>query len=82
MNKKVGSCKLNDFNVVYVPSFTEYLRSGWNIKLHIAIDYTASNGDLSDPRSLHQFSNGGVNNQYLGAINNVGQILEEYSTDK
>jgi len=32
----------------------EYLRSGWAINMSFAIDYTASNGDKSDPNSLHR----------------------------
>lgn len=64
------------------PGFTEYLRSGWQIQLHIAIDYTASNGAITTPGSLHSMVNGGANNQYLAAISQVGQILEEYSHDK
>lgn len=31
----------------------EYLRSGWCINLSVAIDYTASNGDVIDKTSLH-----------------------------
>ena len=44
----------------------------------VAIDYTASNGDISDPKSLHAMNN---NNQYYQAINQVGQILEVYDYD-
>jgi hypothetical protein len=36
-----------------VPSFVEYLRSGWQISFTCAIDYTASNGPYIDPSSLH-----------------------------
>lgn len=32
----------------------EYLRSGWAINMSFAVDFTASNGDLSDPSSLHK----------------------------
>ena len=35
------------------PSFAEYLKGGWKINMSVAIDYTASNGDPSDPQSLH-----------------------------
>lgn len=31
----------------------EFLRSGWGINLSVAIDYTASNGDIVDTTSLH-----------------------------
>lgn len=42
-------------------SFLEYLRSGWNVSFVAAIDYTASNGNLSDPSSLHSLQG---TNQY------------------
>jgi copine 5/8/9 len=34
-------------------SFVDYLRSGWAVSLVVAIDYTASNGNPSEPSSLH-----------------------------
>ena len=40
------------------PSFLDFLRGGLNLNLHVAIDFTASNGDVNDARSLH----------YLGGI--------------
>lgn len=57
------------------PSFVDYLRSGWQIGLTLAIDYTASNGNPSQPNSLHFL---GGQNQYEAAIAQVGSILEPY----
>jgi hypothetical protein len=31
----------------------DYLKSGMQINLCVAIDYTASNGEISEPSSLH-----------------------------
>jgi hypothetical protein len=45
--------------IVEKPSFVEYLRSGWQINVMVAIDYTGSNGEPSSPKSLH----------FLGAAN-------------
>jgi hypothetical protein len=39
------------------PSFIDYLRSGWQINLHVAIDFTASNGESSMANSLHYLGN-------------------------
>ena len=36
-----------------VPTMVDYLRSGWQFNLAVAIDYTASNGDLADDDCLH-----------------------------
>ena len=47
----------------------------------VAVDFTASNGDPRDPRSLH-FNSPGQPNQYEMAIKAVGEIIQDYDTDK
>lgn len=44
----------DQFIIVERPSFVEYLRSGWNINLTAAIDFTASNGEVFEVNSLHK----------------------------
>ena len=70
---------LTNFRVRQRPKFTDYLRSGWQIGLTLAIDYTASNGAISSPSSLHAL---GPQNQYIQAINSVGGIVEPYDFDR
>ena len=48
----------------------------------VAIDYTGSNGDPRDPKSLHYFDPVHQNNQYTNAIRAVGDIIQEYDSDK
>jgi len=48
----------------------------------VAIDYTGSNGDPRDPKSLHYFDPVHQNNQYTNAIRAVGDIVQEYDSDK
>lgn len=48
-----GKIEFKEFQMVEVPSFVDYLRGGWQISLAVAIDFTASNGNPMDPRSLH-----------------------------
>lgn len=48
-----GILNFNDFRVIEHPNFVDYLRSGWQISLSVAIDFTASNGQVNDPTSLH-----------------------------
>ena len=48
----------------------------------IAIDFTASNGDPRDPRSLHFRDPSTGENQYTTAIRAVGDIIQDYDTDK
>lgn len=61
-------------------SFLEYIFNGLEMSLLIGIDYTLSNKEPSDPESLHYFDLS--KNQYLNAITSVGQILENYDSDK
>ena len=68
-----GEVELAKFQVVNNPNFADYLRSGWQMSLSVAIDFTASNGQVNDGNSLHA---GGTNNDYTSAIKQVGDILE------
>ncbi|WAR25868.1 CPNE8-like protein [Mya arenaria] len=47
----------------------------------VAIDYTASNGNPREPNSLHYYAQNQVN-QYASAIQAVGEIIQDYDTDK
>ena len=53
-NRNSGSISFEGFQIIEMPNFTEYLRSGWAINMSFAIDFTASNGELSDYNSLHK----------------------------
>ena len=58
-------------------TFIDYLKSGVEIGLSVAIDFTNSNGNPSDPSSLH-YIYGGEPNQYERAICSCGNILSYY----
>uniref|UniRef100_A0A665UFZ2 Copine-3 n=1 Tax=Echeneis naucrates TaxID=173247 RepID=A0A665UFZ2_ECHNA len=47
----------------------------------VGIDFTGSNGDPRSPNSLHYLSPDGLN-QYLSALWSVGQVVQDYDTDK
>ena len=49
------------------------------MSLTVAIDYTASNGGINQPDSLHAI---GPNNQYENALLNVGMVVEPYDYDR
>ena len=53
---------------------------GCEIGLHIAIDYTLSNGEVTDPSSLHHLSHQ-RRNQYTDALMAVLEILQDYDAD-
>ena len=62
-------------------SFVDYIRGGCDINLVVAIDFTASNGNPNDPKSLH-FMNATVDNEYIYAIKSVGSVLAPYDSDQ
>ena len=63
-----------------IHTFVEYLKGGLQIQLIVAIDFTGSNGNPADPRSLHHI--GAKDNEYLEAIKSVGNILVPYDSDQ
>jgi len=72
----VGHCEIH-----HVPTFVEMLAQGLQINLACSVDFTGSNGDPRNPRSLH-FMDPTRPNQYVRALMSVGDILLEYDTDK
>ena len=62
-------------------SFVDYLNSGLEICLSVAIDFTASNGDPNYVNSLHSI-NSSEPNQYERAIRSCGNILSNYDYDQ
>ncbi|KAG9328874.1 hypothetical protein JZ751_010065, partial [Albula glossodonta] len=53
-----------------------------SVKLcQVGVDFTGSNGDPRSPDSLHYISPQGVN-EYLSAIWSVGQVVQDYDSDK
>lgn len=63
-------------------SFLDYIRGGTELSATVSIDFTASNGNPRDPNSLHYIAYGGNLNQYELAIKSVGEIIEDYDSDK
>lgn len=67
--------------MIHEPSFLEFIAGGCEVTVMVAVDFTASNGRVNDPKSLH-FMNPAGFNQYQQAIISVGEILEKYDHDK
>eukprot|EP00397_Hematodinium_sp_SG-2012_P008252 GEMP01008308.1.p1 GENE.GEMP01008308.1~~GEMP01008308.1.p1 ORF type:complete len:597 (+),score=71.03 GEMP01008308.1:99-1793(+) len=63
------------------PSFLDYIKGGLQLNLHVAIDFTASNGDPYSPNSLH-YTDPTRPNQYQQVIQAVGNILSYYDSDQ
>ena len=58
----------------------DYIFGGCELKLHVAIDYTMSNGPPNDPNSLHSLTRGNENG-YTSAIKAVMNVLKDYDHD-
>jgi hypothetical protein len=84
--KNSGKFVLNSCQVQIVPSFLDYIKGGTQVNFTLAVDFTGSNGDPNHPNSLHY--RGDPNrtdqppNQYVTAIRSVGEIVQDYDSDK
>lgn len=78
--KVTGALVVKKFDLHEEESFIDYIRRGMNINLNIAIDYTTSNGDPSEPNSLHYIKEEELN-EYQSAISILGSILSNYDSD-
>ena len=76
--------KLGNLEIVYniseKMSFEDFIKKG-NINLEIAIDYTESNGEPSDPSSLHYMLED-KKNDYEIAIKSCADIIAFYDSDQ
>jgi len=72
--------KVSKIEIRKSTNFLEYVFGGCKINLNLAIDFTLSNGEPQNPKSLH--SQNLKNNHYLKAIKAVGEILQFYDEDK
>ncbi|KAK6177558.1 hypothetical protein SNE40_015638 [Patella caerulea] len=76
-----GQVHLISSKVTPVYSFLDYIKGGMQMNFTVAIDFTASNGHPRQPSSLH-FLNPHQPNQYAAAIQAVGEIVQDYDSDK
>ena len=66
--------------MVATPNFIDYLKSGLQLNLVAAIDFTGSNGMPSSPTSLHCISKQPT--QYQLVLKSIWDIIENYDSDK
>ncbi|KAF5902587.1 copine-8-like [Clarias magur] len=62
-------------------TFLDYIKGGTQLNFTVAIDFTASNGNPSQPTSLH-YMNPYQLNAYAMALRAVGEIIQDYDSDK
>ena len=63
------------------PSLVEYLSHGWQMQVSIAIDFTLSNLEIKDQKSLHRQLENGEMNQYEKAVFEVCNVMCKYALD-
>lgn len=80
----LGTITFSEVEEYTIPTFLEYIGGGTEISLVFGIDYTASNGDPSQPTSLHfrDPHNPSHWNEYMSAIRIVGDICSSYDSSK
>ncbi|KAK2553906.1 Copine-3 [Acropora cervicornis] len=76
-----GVLYISQCDVTKVHTFLDYIMGGCQINFTVGIDFTASNGDPGDPRSLH-YINPYEPNEYVRALVAVGEVCQDYDTDK
>ncbi|CAD8107449.1 unnamed protein product [Paramecium sonneborni] len=81
-NKKcVGILQCEKFELKSHYTFLDYCIGGQQLSLIVGIDFTASNENIENPKSLHYIENDSPS-QYLQAIISVVEILINYDHDK
>lgn len=80
--KHSGEIILMSAEVKQTYTFVDYIRGGTELLCTIAIDFTSSNGDPRNPQSLHFMDPYMVPNQYVQALRAVGEIIQDYDSDK
>lgn len=74
-----GILRVNKINLVEDISFLDYIRHGTQLHFCVAIDFTASNGVFTDPKSLHHLSTEKLNS-YEIALQAIGEIIQQYDS--
>ncbi|XP_037075271.1 copine-8-like [Pollicipes pollicipes] len=80
--KDSGTLVVNSARLTVQATFLDYIQGGLQLHFTVAVDFTASNGNPADPRSLHYRDPRGADNQYVTAIRAVGDIIQDYDSDK
>lgn len=77
----MGTLYVKNFKVDMKPSLINYMKRGWVLNCSIAIDFTLSNGPITDLKSKHRQDKKRVDemNQYEKAIYEIGSVLQKYA---
>lgn len=78
--KNSGTLRILHCKMDLQHSLLDFINGGCHLKLMIAIDFTASNGDIGEASSLHN-TDDLMNNEYVEAINIMGGMLLHHCRD-
>jgi hypothetical protein len=81
LSDKNHTITINEAKVNERVSFLDYIMGGTEICVHVAIDYTLSNGPVNMPDSLHYLNPKTSKNKYTDALYQVVNILQNYSSN-
>ena len=79
--KNSGTISISSIKVFEKYSFLDFILGGCQINFTVAVDFTGSNGNPKHPNSLHYIGNDKPN-QYVCALTSVGEVCQDYDTDK
>ena len=80
--KKTGELYFNTLKMDMRPSLVSYLREGWKVDVSIAVDFSLSNLEINDYRSLHRVNSNGDMNQYEKALFEVCNVMMPYARNE
>ncbi|EDO39500.1 predicted protein [Nematostella vectensis] len=76
-----GVLYISGCEVIHHNTFLDYVMGGCQINFTVGVDFTASNGNPSTPQSLH-YINPYEPNEYVNALVSVGEVCQDYDSDK
>lgn len=79
--ESAGILKVERINLIEENTFLDFIRHGTQLHFAVAIDFTASNGNFTDPKSLHYLSPHRPN-YYEIALKAVGEIIQHYDSSQ
>ncbi|CAI2352158.1 unnamed protein product [Caenorhabditis sp. 36 PRJEB53466] len=79
--KTSGTIKICNSRIIVEPTFLDFISGGTQLDFSVAIDFTASNGNVKNANSLH-FMSADRPNQYEIALRAVLSICQHYNSSK
>ena len=77
--KPAGQLHVLSASVSKEYTFLDYIQSGWELNMVVAIDFTGSNGNPPTPGTLHYLDpTGHAQNQYEATLTGLSSVLEQY----